>query len=313
MLWVAKLAMRGPLSASALAAALLLGCPIPIVFLGVFALPLSYLMLASSGAVMTLVMLRQGERAAGRALGLGVAFLLVVFLATGVSVLQALGASFVFWGLAVAAGWVLRTTIRLDLAILLIAAAVAVVMIGVFLIVGDPTQIWLRLLETALTKAQSLAENDAAMSQLISKQQELVGTLARMMTGGIATAVFWIATAAMLLARSWQARLYNPDGFQPEFHSLSFGRSATLIGAAVIVGVWATGWSLLAALSMLVIAVFLIQGLAVAHALVKKHGMSRGWLIGMYILLLQIMILVAALGMLDNWLNLRRQNTSSGN
>jgi len=230
MLWVAKLAMRGPLSASALAAALLLGCPIPIVFLGVFALPLSYLMLASSGAVMTLVMLRQGERAAGRALGLGVAFLLVVFLATGVSVLQALGASFVFWG----AGWVLRTTVRLDLALLVIAAAVAVVMIGVFLIVGDPTQIWLRLLETALTKAQSLAENDAAMSQLISKQRELVGTLARMMTGGIATAVFWIATAAMLLARSWQARLYNPDGFQPEFHSLSFGRSATLIGAAII-------------------------------------------------------------------------------
>ncbi len=305
--------MRGPLSAAALAAALLLGCPIPILLLGVFALPISYLMLAASGATMTLVMLRLGERAALQALGLGAAFLLVVFLGTGVHLQQAVVAVTVFWLLAMLAGWVLRSTVRLDLALLSIAVTVAVVIIGVYLFVGDPASMWHQLLDTALTRAETLAETDARMSQLITQQRQLIGTLSRVMTGGVATAIFLIACAAMLLARNWQARLYNPGGFQPEFHGLTFGRTATLVGSAIIAGAWVSGWPLLGALVILVIAVFLLQGIAVAHALVKKHGMSRGWLIGMYILLLQIMILVAALGMLDNWLNLRRQNTSSGN
>ncbi len=62
---------------------------------------------------------------------------------------------------------------------------------------------------------------------------------------------------------------------------------------------------------MVVIAVYLFQGLAVAHGVVKRRNAGRGWLIALYVLLFfafaRIAVLVALLGMLDAWVDLRRR------
>lgn len=319
MLGIARLALKGPVIAAGLAAVLLLGSPFPLLAVGLLAAPFSYLMLVSSGAIMTLVMMRLGEQPALKTFLLGAALLLLVALATGAGFTQALLSAGLFWGVAVGAGWVLRQTVRLDLALLLVAAVVAVGLVLVFVFVGDPAEFWRRMLTDVMAKMVEITQSQqgAAGSPLLvgseEDQAKVVNTMAQMMTGGGASIVFLVASASTLLARSWQARLFNPGGFQPEFHSLRFGRSASIVGVVIIAGAYVTAWPLLIAMAMLVTAIFLFQGLAVAHALVKIHGMSRGWLIGVYILLMQILVLLAALGLLDNWVNMRRQNTSSGN
>ena len=56
----------------------------------------------------------------------------------------------------------------------------------------------------------------------------------------------------------------------------------------------------------------MFQGLAVAHSLVEKCKLSPGLLVGMYVIILFTLqqgafglLLIAMIGLLDNWLNLR--------
>jgi hypothetical protein len=66
---------------------------------------------------------------------------------------------------------------------------------------------------------------------------------------------------------------------------------------------------------LLVVLVFsyLFQGIATVHRTVGSRGMSGAWLVGMYgllILMPQMFLFLACLGMLDSWLRPRR---ASGN
>ena len=117
-----------------------------------------------------------------------------------------------------------------------------------------------------------------------------------------------VALGALFLARSWQAGLFNPGGFQKEFHALSLGRNAALVCVLVIVLSVVQNGQLAGAVAFVVIFAFFIQGLAVSHSLVKQRGMHRFWLYGIYVLLFipHTMLLLAALGLADNMFRLRR-------
>jgi hypothetical protein len=61
----------------------------------------------------------------------------------------------------------------------------------------------------------------------------------------------------------------------------------------------------------------LLQGLALVHALVAQRKANGAWLVALYVLLLlpmlmvQLAILLAAVGWLDTWLDLRTRWGSS--
>jgi len=61
---------------------------------------------------------------------------------------------------------------------------------------------------------------------------------------------------------------------------------------------------------------FFFQGVALVHALVHTFSANRGWLIGFYVLLFVVMphseILVAGLGFVDTWTDMRRRVIGSG-
>lgn len=116
------------------------------------------------------------------------------------------------------------------------------------------------------------------------------------------------ALGALFLARYWQAGLFNPGGFQQEFHGLSLGRNAAIACVIVMTMAIGQGGQLANAIVMVVIFAFFIQGLAVVHALVKQRGMHRYWLHGIYVLLMlpHTLLLLAALGLADNLFRLRR-------
>jgi hypothetical protein len=99
--------------------------------------------------------------------------------------------------------------------------------------------------------------------------------------------------------------LYNPGGFQGEFHALCFDRwFAGLSLIAVAVSVMSPP-GLLSDLGVVLGAVFLLQSIAIAHALVASRGLHTGWLVGFYLLTPLLMRPLALVGMADPFIDLR--------
>jgi len=70
------------------------------------------------------------------------------------------------------------------------------------------------------------------------------------------------------------------------------------------------------AIEILIIAVgiFMLQGIALAHSIVHQLEMKLGWLVALYlllfILLAQMFVLLAAFGIIDNFVDFRRKIAS---
>ena len=144
-----------------------------------------------------------------------------------------------------------------------------------------------------------------------SKLDETINNAAAWMTGTFAAALAVIAILSLIIARNWQARLYNPGGFGEEFRQITIGKQASI---ALLVGITLaviTTNQLIIELIMVGVAVFMFQGLSLAHSIVKQRNMSVRWLIGLYVLmfllLIQMIVLLATFGLVDNFADFRRQ------
>ena len=94
-------------------------------------------------------------------------------------------------------------------------------------------------------------------------------------------------SATVILARWWQSILYNPGGFRDEFHALQVRRwLLPIAGLAVVAAMLETNSGQLPGLAsdatIIVIAVYLFQGLAVIHHRGRRQGLSVGWFVALY-------------------------------
>jgi len=112
----------------------------------------------------------------------------------------------------------------------------------------------------------------------------------------------------LLSARWWQAYLFHPGGFRQEFQALRLPKLLTL-GVLACVGLLAAGQAEpgSAALDVLVLLIFLYvcQGIAAAHRLVAAGKVAGPWLVAMYVTLIvlpQAVLFVACMGMVDSWM-----------
>ena len=123
-----------------------------------------------------------------------------------------------------------------------------------------------------------LDEADSAL--LLTRLDELMIPV----LGGVLGAMHTLmALISLMIARYWQAGLYNPGGFRQEFHQLRLPPLAS-IGLLVLV-VLAPQWPSLALLSPVATVPLLLAGLALVHGVVGAKSLGRGWLIGTYVLL----------------------------
>ncbi|MHA7879113.1 MAG: hypothetical protein ACX931_04945 [Saccharospirillum sp.] len=272
MIGFARFAMKSRLHAGALAA-------------GLAALPILY---AVSAALVALVTLRQGTNEGTRLL-----------------VLSLIGAL---------VGWQTSGAI-LPLLVLPITAILATVM--------REFQDWRMTLLSAAVLGLVLAFG--AQLAYGDRFAAVVGQFQQMLTGGEAESPLWqmleavkpnaaylILTAQMfevvlclILARYWQAGLYNPGGFRAEFHALRLnGRMllALLVAAAFMYVVKPAGL-----LMLLIPLVF--AGAALVHGMVAKAKLGGQWLVAFYIgailfnqFVLPILVLVA---IADGYFNFR--------
>ena len=154
--------------------------------------------------------------------------------------------------------------------------------------------------------SQTLASELQALEQQTIFDQVILNVvegnaLATMMVAGISDMSVYV----LLLARYWQASLYNPGGFRKEFHALRL--PPWFIGLLGVVGVLVSFWSVWA-LEPVFLPLF-IAGIALVHGLVAKRDMGGPWLAAFYmglLLLLQILVpILLLIVIIDSWLDIR--------
>lgn len=124
------------------------------------------------------------------------------------------------------------------------------------------------------------------------------------------------ATLSLLLARYWQAKLYNPGGLARELHVLRLSwQEATIYTLLSVVCLY-----LQPALIMLVSFPFIFVGMATLHGIVAKLKLGGQWLVAAYIALIlfnQLIVpLLVLLVLVDSLGNLRSripESTGSNN
>ena len=124
---------------------------------------------------------------------------------------------------------------------------------------------------------------------------------------------FSVAIAALislLIGRWWQAKLYNPGGFQEEFHQLRLTplMIAILTGSAVVmVGIMPQ----LSFIGVLLSLPIFLAGLALVHSVAKIYNLGNQVLIPFYVLLAflngYMYLILMLLVMADSFINIRQR------
>lgn len=293
MRFLAEFVMQGRMQAvvaTAAAAALSLLLP-----------PLTYL----SGAAVGLVTLRIGPR---QGLQVVVGAMLAVGMLSAVAMrtpLPALGFALVLW----IPVWVLAANLRRNVSL---ARSVQLAgMFGVMLVVGihvttdNPALWWRGELERLLHPAL-----EGAATQTIDEMTAAIAQIAQLMTGLMGGLMGLSLLLSLFIARWWQALLYNPGGFKEEFHQLRLGRGFTIVSLLVGLGLLlSSGVPMATDLLVVMVMLFMLQGLAVSHGLVARAGAGRGWLVVLYLMLVlalpQTALTLALAGFTDNWFDFR--------
>lgn len=211
------------------------------------------------------------------------------------------------WTPVVLFAWVLNQTVSWKVTL---QALLGLSMLSVFLlhiIIPDTTTFWLELFNNTI-KAESLPSEDQANIAILQQRIQQVSPL---ITGIIVAMSSIVVIISLLMARYWQSQLYNPGGFGEELRELRLGKASALIMIALVIMAFATEINGVMELLFCGVAVFLFQGIALIHALVKLRGMRQLWLIVLYLLLIllnfHMAVILAAVGIIDNFADFRRQ------
>ena len=116
--------------------------------------------------------------------------------------------------------------------------------------------------------------------------------------------------AMLVIARWWQSVLYNPGGFQKEFHGLRLSPAL----AAVIVVLMALCFAfsgVVGYLLPLLTVPLVFTALGLMHWLIARKELSGHWVAAMYACLVFLFQLVypflASLALMDSWFNIRNR------
>jgi hypothetical protein len=130
----------------------------------------------------------------------------------------------------------------------------------------------LQLLLQELLKVEGVDFQGISPDKIATSLSDLLGT-----------SILMEAVVCLLLARWWQAQLYNPGGFQAEFHQLK--APWFISGAALVVWILSAqqapgtylSWSILVGIPVV------LSGIALLHNLFKVKNINGRWLVTCYL------------------------------
>jgi len=185
-----------------------------------------------------------------------------------------------------------------------IRTLLASVVLGVVfaLVLGATSGELIEALADAIRTAlpQFIEQAKVPAEQLAGLQDSLIPTL----TGLLASSLQAACVLSLVLARYWQAALYNPGGFGREFRSV---RLHPAVALALLFGVLVTPalGTQAAVLAPICTVPLFFAGLALGHGLIEMKRLSSFWLIGLYIAVLLLGNLICLLAVVDGLFDFR--------
>jgi hypothetical protein len=272
--------------------------------LALILLPLSCLGAAS----IALVALYVGVLPGLQVMVLAAASVVLLYLLAGVQTMVVIVMVLLLWLPCWLSAAILQQTRDLGAALKATTLFGVTLLLLVYATIQEPAAAWLDVLKVLLAMFEEAGFKLQGMSD-----EQLLQEFAALMTG---VALSWLVLAIMaslLLARWWQSVLVRPGAFRDEFGNLRLGNLAGLLTLGMLLVARLTQDTIseiTAQLAMIMLVPYLLAGLAVVHSLVKQTGRGYGWLAAVYLLLAfvpQTTLLLAAGGLLDTWVDLRRR------
>ena len=256
-----------------------------------------------SAAAIALVTLRQGAASGG-----GLLFWAVFPAGALMFVLGDSGPFALLVG-ATSLAVVLRLTASMSLALLASVPVGLLTGAGVALFGGDllaqMTAFFDQFL-ASLEQQMAAAEGAAAAGSAVVT---LPRPTALQIAGMLGAANAMLSVLCLMLARWWQATLYNPGGFGGEVRALYYPPVVSTLLVLFAVGLASLGaemrpWAAVCAVPLTA------AGLALAHARVAERGSGAGLLVALYLgwlLVDMVKLLVVLLAVVDSWWGFRQR------
>jgi len=154
---------------------------------------------------------------------------------------------------------------------------------------------------------------NAEVARTLGSELELI--VRNTMNASMAGTYFATAIGMTMLARAWQAGLYNPGGFRQEFHALRLSPAIAVVCAVTMVA-----GPLLGLNSMLLAwagaTPLFIAALGLVHGFIGRKKWSGHILVAFYVLLVllgpSLMMLMLVLAFVDSWLDIRGRVAPAG-
>lgn len=177
------------------------------------------------------------------------------------------------------------------------------------IIVGVCVEIYFRLqpamLDVLMMQVEVYLQNNTQAGVQIEDVRSV-------MTSVIGAVYMFLSIVLLMLSRWMQAALYNPGGFQKEFHSLRIEQKVGLVLITLMlfssfeVNI-PSSWVLYLVLPLM------FSGVALIHAVVERRKLSTMWLVTFYVVLMLPVVvqLLVLLALVDSWYDFRARMQSS--
>ena len=262
-----------------------------------------------SVAAVCLVTLRNGSVDGLRVLiGATVATALIGYIVLGTSIV-AFSYLFMMWLPAFLVSLVLRETGQLNLALECLVVLGMVAVVGVYVAIDDPAQLWMMGIHDALkalSEQQPLPISDDELKAGVELWSHYI-------TGLVVAGTLFSLLMSLLLGRWWQGLLFNAGGFDEEFqHFRLLPRDGLVFIALMTMAFLLDGFpaELIWNLDIQLLLLFLIVGVSVVHVVIKSKSSSRYLLFSFYVMVFFVPHLILPLiviGLSDVWMNWRQR------
>jgi Predicted membrane protein (DUF2232) len=270
--------------------------------------PFAYLI---SGSVIALVTLRKGGAIGLQTLIASLLVLQVFSVVAGLPLQLSLAYALVIWLPVWFSSTALRQSERQGILIITVGLLAASLIVAIYIIIGDVSSWWQQWLDVMLEKALP--------PERIGQYKEVLEPAAAMVNAMMIAGLMLNVVMSVLCARWWQSRLFNPGVFQKEFYALRLPSAILPVSAMIVLLVFtlAEPWrGMFRDIMVILMFMYLIQGISSVHRNVDKLNLSTAWIVSMYCLLLllpQMGLFIACLGMTDVYVDWRRKKIGSEN
>jgi len=262
--------------------------------------PFAYLL---SGSVIGLITLRKGAAQGFQTITLALAILMLFSVVANVPYQIGLGYALAIWFPVWLVAISLRWTESHGIALLVAGLIASLVIIGIYIMLDDVGSWWKNWLTLMIEK--NIPEGD------IADYQVALDAAVALFNAVMAVGLMLNILSSVLLARWWQANLFNRGAFRKEFYALRLPVQLLPISMILIVLTLTLGvnaQSVMLDLSIIVMVMYSIQGISAIHRVVDRYQLSAAWLFATYcliVLLPHLTVVLACLGITDVYLDWR--------